>query len=125
MNPHPKSRPPSSWPKALLIFLFTASPLFSLQNPAGGGCFVYPSPVSGNWAWAVYNMGGSGSAQISVYNEAGDLVTQETVPGGPGIQQTPIDLTHYRKGIYICRVVVTLDSGVSQALQFFKFVVIR
>lgn len=118
-------RPSIFWASFVPTFLLFLSPLLALQNPPAGGCFVYPSPATGAWAWAVYNMPGTGSAQVNVYNEAGDLVTQETALDGPGIQQTAIDLTHYRDGIYICRIVLTLDSGGAEALALFKFVVIK
>ena len=57
----------------LFLFLFTAFPAGALQTPTDGTCFVYPSPASGNQAWVVFNMSQSGTANISIYNEAGDL----------------------------------------------------
>jgi len=109
----------------LTAFFFSTNPLPALQNPPDGGCFVYPSPASGNWAWAVYNMREDGTAQIGVFNEAGDLVGQKTVLNNAGLQQTAIDLNHFRSGVYICRIVLSLDSGGTQTLKLFKFVVIR
>ena len=112
--------------KALFLALMvSAVPAFALQNPPDGGCFVYPSPAAGNSAWAVYTMPGGGTAQIGVYNEAGDLVAQQAVLNSGGLQQTFIDLTHYRAGIYLCRIQLFLDSGGIQTLKLFKFVVTR
>lgn len=108
----------------LLFCLFppTAAPV--LPAPPDGGCFVYPSPAApGGTAWVVYDMPTGGTADIFVYNEAGDLVTQETAPTAAGTFQTSIDLTHYRRGVYICQVVLHLDSGATQALQLCKFIV--
>ncbi len=106
-----------------VIFLLIATSISALQSPPDGGCFVYPSPATGNLAWVVYNLPESGSAAIYIYDEAGDLITSEQAPNYTGIQQTPVDLTHYQNGIYICRVVLTLDSGATQALKLFKFIV--
>lgn len=108
-----------------LLFLALAVPAFAVKDPPQGGCFVYPSPATGNSAWVVYNLPGSGTAQISVYNEAGDLVAQQRASNLAGDQQTFIDLTHYRAGLYLCRVVLFLDSGSIQSLKIFKFVVTR
>lgn len=110
----------------LCIFLFTLLPLpqaFSLYLPPDDSCFVYPSPASGDTAWVVYNMPSSGTALVQVYNESGDLVAQveETKPAGPQ-QQTGLDLFYYRKGVYICRVFLTLDQGGTKWLKTFKFV---
>ncbi len=110
----------------LITALFLAvSPVPAVQTPPDGGCFVYPSPASGNLAWVVYNLSDSGTAAIYIYNEAGDLITQEQASNSSGLQQTPFDLTHYQSGVYICRVVLTLDSGGTQALKLFKFIVIK
>jgi hypothetical protein len=106
-----------------VIFLLISTSISALQSPPNGGCFVYPSPATGNLAWVVYNLPESGTAAIYIYDEAGDLITQEQASNYTGIQQTPIDLTHYMSGIYICRVVLTLDSGGTQALKLFKFIV--
>src|ERR1700722_1630529 len=79
----------------LVTFLFIFSgPAQALQNPPDGGCFVFPSPATGNTARVVYNLTQSGAAAIFIYNEAGDLVAQEQASNKPGIQQTALDLTH-------------------------------
>jgi Secretion system C-terminal sorting domain len=106
---------------AVLLLIPASTP--AAQTPAKGGCFIYPSPATGNFAWVVYNLPENGNASIYIYDEAGDLITQEQASNSAGIQQTPFDLTHYQRGIYICRVVLTLDSGVSQSLKLFKFIV--
>jgi hypothetical protein len=106
---------------AILLLIPASTP--AVQTPANGNCFVYPNPATGNLAWVVYTLPESGNASIYIYDEAGDLITQEQASNYAGIQQTPFDLTHYQSGIYICRVVLTLDSGVSQSLKLFKFIV--
>lgn len=108
-----------------VLFFLASAPLLAVAVPPDNGCFVYPSPASGDTAWAVYRLPGSGTAQISVYNKAGDLVEQVSAWNIPGVQQTPIDLTHFRKGIYLCRVVLALDTGGTQSLKIFKFLVTR
>jgi hypothetical protein len=113
------------FPFLMFVFLLTVSPAPAVQTPPDGGCFVYPSPASGNLAWVVYNLPESGTAAISIYNEAGDLITFEQASNSSGTQQTAFDLTHYQSGVYICRVVLTLDSGGVQALKIFKFIVIK
>ena len=108
----------------LIFCLFPPAAAPTLQAPPDGGCFVYPSPAApGGSAWVVYEMPESGTSEIFVYNEAGDLVTKEDGATGAGTFQTSIDLTRYRRGIYICRVVLHLDSGPIQALNLCKFIV--
>jgi len=107
----------------LFLFLFTAFPAGAFQTPTDGTCFVYPSPASGNQAWVVFNMSQSGFANISIYNEAGDLAAGISEIESAGVQQVPLDLTYYRKGIYLCRVVLNFDSGGGQTLTLFKFMV--
>lgn len=111
---------------SLFVFLLlTVSFASAVQNPPDGGCFIYPMPASGNTAWAVYIMPSSGTAQIGVFNEKGDLVSSIQAWNDVGLQKTAVDLTHYRRGIYICHVVLTLDSGLTLNLKLFKFMVIR
>jgi hypothetical protein len=107
----------------LLLLFF--SPAWALQTPPDGGCFVYPSPAPGNSAWVVYNLPQSGTAEIDVYNEAGQLVAQEEASNGAGIQQTGLDLTHYARGVYLCQVILTFDSGGGQTLKLFRFLVVK
>src|SRR5579872_4182613 len=113
---------------AFSIFLFTFVPpqAFSLYLPPDGTCFVYPSPATGDAAWVVYNMPSSGTALVLIYNESGDLVARvtEDKPAGPQ-QQTGLDLFYYHKGIYICQVFLTLESGETQRLKSFKFMVTK
>jgi hypothetical protein len=127
MKPGPiyKSRPLLAFGFFLFTF-FSITQALPLSLPPDDSCFVYPSPASGNTAWVVYNMPSSGTALVLVYNESGDLVAQvqETKPAGPQ-QQTGLDLFYYRKGIYLCRVLLTLDNGGTQWLKVFKFMVIK
>ena len=118
---HSLSRP-GFW---LVLFTLASIPAGALQTPADGTCFVYPSPATGNQAWVVYNMPQSGVANIWIYNEAGDLAVAESQTEPAGLQQTSLDLTYYRKGIYFCRVVLNFDSGGTQTLSLFEFMVRR
>ncbi len=110
----------------LFSILFPVPSALSFHVPTNDSCYVYPSPASGDTAWVVYNMPSSGTAHILVYNESGDLAAQveEIKPAGPQ-QQTGLNLFYYRKGIYICRVVLTLDTGETKWLKTFKFMVIK
>ena len=110
----------------LFSLLFPIPSAFSFHVPPNDSCYVYPSPASGNTAWVVYNMPSSGTALILVYDESGDLAAQveETKFAGPQ-QQTGLNLSYYRKGIYICRVVLTLDTGETKWLKTFKFMVAK
>jgi hypothetical protein len=109
-----------------LVLLFLAAfPAGALQTPADGTCFVYPSPATGSQAWVVFNMPQSGAANIWIYNEAGDLAVAASQWEPAGLQQFPLDLTYYRRGIYFCRVVLNFDSGGSQNLALFEFMVQR
>jgi len=108
----------------LILFLSTTNAL-ALQSPAPGTCFVYPSPATGAVAWAAYNMPKNGTATVYIYNEAGDLSATVTDLQLAGLAQTFLDLTYYHRGIYLCRVVLTFDSGGTQTLSPFKFMVRR
>lgn len=107
----------------ILLFLFVSSPCPALQTPPAGGCFVYPSPATGGSVWAVYNMTQVGIAHVRVYNEAGDLVVSVDQSQSAGVQQTWIDLSHLRKGIYLCRLSLEYNEGGKQVLKAFKFIV--
>jgi len=106
-------------------FLILVPRSFALQNPPEGGCFVYPSPAQGSTAWVVFNLPESGTANVYIYNEAGDLVAETQLWNNAGLQQVPLDLTHYRSGVYVCRVALNLDSGSNSVLQLFKFIVVK
>lgn len=111
------------WAKTFVVFFLLLSKASALQVPAEGQCFVYPSPSQGSSAWVVYNLPESGTATVYIFNEAGDLAAQTQQSNNAGVQQVYLDLTHYRPGVYICRVVLTLDSGGGSALPLFKFIV--
>ncbi len=110
----------------LTLYFFPSPPAHSFQVPASDACYVYPSPATGDTAWVVYNMPAIGTALVLIYNESGDLVAQvqESKPAGPQ-QQTGLNLFYYRRGVYFCRVFLTLENGDTKALKTFKFVVIR
>jgi hypothetical protein len=97
----------------------------ALQTPPAGTCYVYPSPATGASAWVVYTMPQNGTATIRVFTESGDLAAEdeETLPAG--LQRTTLDLAYYHAGVYLCRVILSLDDGTTQKFPIFKFAVIR
>ena len=109
----------------LILFFLPVTPLHSLQTPPPGACFVYPSPASGDRVHVVYNMPGSGTCFIKIYNEAGDLIFQTQEAKSAGLQQTTLNLYYYHKGIYLCRASLLLDNGEKTSLKAFKFVVAK
>jgi hypothetical protein len=104
---------------------FVPFPSLCQQTPAPGTCFVYPSPATSNNVTVVYNMPQGGTAQVLVYNEAGDLVVQVQESKPAGLQQTSLDLYYYRNGIYLCQVLLTFEGGGGQRLNLFKFMVVK
>jgi len=122
---NPTKRKPIFSICAMWLFALSAfvPQTFALQNPPDGRCFVYPSPTQGETAWVVFNQPSNGTANVYIFNEAGDLVAESHPLNTAGLQQVPLDLTHYRSGVYICRVELDLDSGRKSVLQLFKFIV--
>lgn len=110
---------------AIVMFLTALLPLYAAQTPREDSCFVYPSPASGASARVVYLVSDPGKAYVQVYNEAGDLVVEMQQLKPSGVQETVLDLTYYRKGLYICRVTLISDSMKVKKLRPFKFTVLR
>ena len=108
-----------------LLPLLSFAPSLAVTIPQGNACYVYPSPSSGDTAWAVYTMPSAGTAFVVVYNESGDMVSQVEEIKSAGLQQTGLDLFYYRKGIYICRITLTLENGEKKKLKTFKFMVTK
>ena len=109
----------------LSLISFSVSPSLAVSLPQGNSCYVYPSPASGDIAWAVYNMPADGTALVVIYNESGDMVSQVEEIKYAGVQQTGLDLFYFRKGIYICRITLTLNGGEKRRLKTFKFMVTK
>ncbi len=95
----------------------------AVQTPAAGTCYVYPSPATGGSASVVYVLPQAGTVRVLVYNEAGDLVADVEDSQPAGLEQTALDLSHFRRGLYLCRVLLQFTGGGAQALKTFKFVV--
>ncbi len=110
---------------SLSFLLLPLSPSSAFKAPQTDSCFVYPSPAAGDTAWAVYIMPSDGTALVIVYNEAGDMVSQVQEIKSAGIQQTGLDLFYYRKGIYLCRITLSLNTGEKKRLKTFKFLVTK
>ncbi len=109
----------------LLFFLILTSTSLSFQTPTAGSCFVYPSPATGSSVWVVYTMPQNGSVEVRIYNEAGDLVLESTDQQATGVQETGINISYLRNGVYLCQVLLTPEGGSTQALKIFEFSVVR
>jgi hypothetical protein len=110
----------------LCAFLaFPALPAMGVSEPPADSCYVYPAPVQGTVAVAVYRMPSAGKAHVQVFNESGDLVLDSLGSKPEGIQGTTLNLAAFHRGVYLCRVVVTASGGAPVVLKPFKFVVLR
>lgn len=114
-------------PTAALLRAF----LWAVFFPAASSVFaqpsvkVFPNPCSGDSVQVEYSLPAPGVAKVLVYNEVGDLVAslREVLPAGP--RKTPVNFHYFRRGLYICRVVLTLDDGRVLNSKPVKFTVIR
>ena len=86
---------------------------------------VFPSPATGSYVEVSYLMPSDGTAHVYIYNEAGDLVAEQSDPQLAGFPKSVLNLYYFRRGVYICRVVLDLDTGEVKKLKLFKFTVIR
>jgi hypothetical protein len=86
---------------------------------------VFPNPCLGDSVQVEYTLPSPGEAKVLVYNEAGDLVAsfREVLP--TGVRKTPVNFHYFRRGLYICRVVLALDDGRVLVSRPVKFTVIR
>ena len=112
----------------LLSLLFLAQPFAAgaLDTPAAGTSYAYPLPAhQGTILSIVYNMSGSGTAQIMAFNESGDQVMNFTDIKPAGVEVSQLDLCCLSPGVYLYLVTLQYDSGAKEKLSPAKFVVIR
>ena len=115
---------------ALFSFLFflPLAPVAPYQPPAPGSSFAYPSPApAGGTLHVVYNMSQPGTAEVLIYDEAGDLTTQWQDPSvkNAGVAESLVDLYYYKPGVYFYRLVLTFNSGGGQSIGLVAFSVVR
>lgn len=93
--------------------------------PASGQCFIYPSPASGDRATVSYDMAESGTMDLKIWNDNGELAAEITDRKSAGVQVTPFDLTRLSPRVYFYIVTLSYDSGRVEKLKPRKFAVIR
>ncbi len=93
--------------------------------PASENCFIYPSPARGDQATLSYDMAESGSVDLKILNENGELVAEITDWKPAGVQVTPFSLSRFAPGVYFYLVTLNYDSGRTDKIKVHKFMVVR
>ena len=98
---------------------------FTTSTPSlsGPGSYIFPSPANGPTASIVYTMAESGTAEIRVYNEVGNLVTQVEDSKPTGVQMSTIHTAWLAPGVYFYILNLNYNSGSSDKHKLKKFVV--
>jgi hypothetical protein len=107
--------------------VLTPWPSFALDAPPPGTTYAYPLPATVGFVSLVYNMAGSGSVHIQVFDEARVLISDltETKASG-GLQSSQVCICGtIPPGIYFYLVTLAYDSGTREKLKVGKFVVTR
>ena len=100
--------------------------LWAFTSPSPGTAFIYPSPVPyGTCATVAYDMAESGTVQVLIYGESGDLVDTVTEPKPAGVQQSQFCTYLFSAGVYFYRVLLNYDSGRQEKLGVGRFLVVR
>ena len=94
------------------------------EPPDPGTCFTYPAPAKGDQVRFAYFMRQSGSAEILVRNERGDLLADLAQPAICGAQVAVLDIRSYAAGVYFYQVRLNYGSG-GEKLALKKFVVVK
>lgn len=104
----------------------TPTPYYQGANPpTPENCFIYPSPARGDHATLSYDMAESGSMDLKILNENGELAAEITDRKPAGVQVTPFDLSRFAPGVYYYLVTLSYDSGKTDKIKVRKFMVIR
>jgi hypothetical protein len=110
-----------------LIPLFLGTLLFLCATPslAQVPVKVFPNPCLGDSVQVEFTLPAPGRARVLVYNEAGDLVAslREVLPSG--LRRTTVNFHHFRRGLYLCQVVMELNNGRVLRTGTVKFTVVR
>ena len=101
----------------------SAYPLSSV--PAPGTSYVAPDPVTGNTAALAYNMAGTGSVDIRIFNAIGQMVNKQDEVKSGGPQTSTLNVSSYAPGVYVYVVTITYDVGGTSSLPVSKFVVVH
>ena len=94
-----------------------------VPSPLGPGSYIFPSPANGPTATIVYTMAESGTVEIRVYNEVGDLVTKVNDNKSAGPQVSTIHTDWLAPGVYFYILNLNYNSGVSDKRKLKNFFV--
>jgi sugar lactone lactonase YvrE len=83
-------------------------------GPYGGSPYAFPQPYSSGAFHIAYPMQSSGSVEIDLFNERGDLAAVIHDHHGPGEQISPVDASQFAAGVYLYLVRLSYDNGQSQ-----------
>ncbi|HVZ80699.1 MAG TPA: NHL repeat-containing protein [bacterium] len=117
--------------QAVTVLSGFGAPPTPTPNPGGlsflvpGGCFIYPSPIRGPQAKLAYFMAESGSMDLKIFNESGELAADVTDQKPAGPQTTPFRSSALAPGVYFYSVTLSYGSGKSERLKSGKFIVVR
>lgn len=84
-----------------------------------------PDPVTGNTAALAYNMAGTGSVDIRIFNAIGQMVNKQDEVKSGGPQTSTLNVSSYAPGVYVYVVTITYDVGGTSSLPVSKFVVVH
>ena len=117
-SPTPGSLAP---PPVILTPCGTPSPTYTPVGPTftptptppapPGKPYVYSNPSSGPTVRFVYPMASAGQAQITVLNDAGNVVAQINDTKGAGIQESTLNIQTFAPGHYFYQVILQYNSG--------------
>jgi hypothetical protein len=65
----------------------------------------------------------NGTAQVLVWNESAELVSDTSLPQGLGPQKITVNIQGWARGVYFYRVELHYDSGKDERLNPGKFLV--
>ena len=95
------------------------------KPPGQGECFTYPAPAVGNEMRFAYFLKESGSVEILVRNERGDLAASLQQDQGCGAQIAVLDIRRFAAGVYFYRIRLRYRSGGEEWLKTKKFMVLK
>lgn len=90
-----------------------------------GKVILYPQPARNGRVHAAYVMAQSGTATLTVYNLAGQMVAVIKDTVGQGGQVTGWDVGTWASGVYFVKVNLDYNDGSGADLPLAKFLVVR